>query len=97
MNNTVEARVQPVNGFSPGTAAPVGPSIPCKAANISFSPPFRVQLSVICEDVSFTQMANNSLFPVSCERVKGCDRHRPIDDLFCCKALHGIDLNSGLF
>lgn len=37
------------------------------------------------------------LFPVSCERVKGCDRHRPIDNLFCCKALHGIDLFSGLF
>lgn len=42
-------------------------------------------------------MPNNSLFPVSCERVKGCDRHRPIDDLFCCKALHGIDLTTGLF
>lgn len=90
-----------MNGFSPGTAAPVGPSIPCKAAaNIppaSLLSRVHVQLSYIFEDFSVIKKPGDSPFPVSCERVKGCDRHRPIDDLFCCKASHSIDFTSGLF
>lgn len=96
MIKTVEARIQAVNDFSPGTAAPVGPSIPCKAANV-FSPLwFTYTVSYIREAFAVTQMPN-SLFPDSYERVIGCDPHRLIDDLFCCKALHCIDLSSGLF